>query len=472
MDEDSKNNINCVQYKIISSLLRTNYEMQHLAYAKLFTAGKEVREWLYSELEGGLTIVIDYSRKSARFIMFDLMTYEIIFESELYKNFNKFYVKAKEKFQYFEISNGFVGFKFHDKESANAFYEIVSNLDEKKIEKALKNQKPLPSQDMKIKSKRILTLLMHKLSEEYLFKESGIVDTTIEFNLPQIERLLNLLSFDRQNYSFNIKGSSDEIDDLVDKVHSIKQIHHYINDLEVYTKELLKSVINSKKHFFKKNSLNKEELKKLQENKKKEEKRLAELKKAEEKRLEDEKKAAEKKRLQEEKDNKNKPKSVVPPVPQFKSVVPAVPQISGVPKVPTVPTVPKVPAVPIVPKVPAIPSVPKVPAVPTVPNVLGGPNIPSVTLVPNVTAQSTVSGNESNTHNETINTESTESSTKVAEEEKKIPEASIPLKKQPKLTPMDELKIKMKEREDRKNGLLPPLELKPLPSVIVINPLI
>ena len=104
MDEDSKNNINCVQYKIISSLLRTNYEMQHLAYAKLFTAGKEVREWLYSELEGGLTIVIDYSRKSARFIMFDLMTYEIIFESELYKNFNKFYVKAKEKFQYFEIN--------------------------------------------------------------------------------------------------------------------------------------------------------------------------------------------------------------------------------------------------------------------------------------------------------------------------------------------------------------------------------
>ena len=153
----------------------------------------------------------------------------------------------------------------------------------------------------------------------------------------------------------------------------------------------------------------------------------------------------------------------MPPVPQFKSVVPAVPQISGVPKVPTVPTVPKVPAVP---------TVPKVPAIPTVPNVLGGPNIPSVTLVPNVTAESTVSGNESKTHYETINTESTESSTKVAEEEKKIPEASIPLKKQPKLTPMDELKIKMKEREDRKNGLLPPLELKPLPSVIVINPLI
>ena len=75
--EEKKKTINLVQQKIIGSLLKGNYELLSMSYAMLYTASKEQKEWLYSELEGALTIVVDYNRKSARFQLFDLRTYEM-----------------------------------------------------------------------------------------------------------------------------------------------------------------------------------------------------------------------------------------------------------------------------------------------------------------------------------------------------------------------------------------------------------
>ena len=426
--EDKKNKINLVQQKIIISLLKSNYELLSLAYAKLFTAAKINREWLYSELEGGLTIVVDFNRKSARFIMFDLKTFEILFESELYKNFNTFYNRGNDFFHYFEVGGGFIGFKFVDKSASGVFYESVSNLDKKKIDKYLANQKTISLQELKTKSKRILNLLMLKLSEEYLFKKSDVVDSTIEFNVPQIERQINLFSFDFKNNNFTVNGNSDEIDQLVEKVRSIKSEPKYekISDVELYTRELVKSVLNSKKYFLKKNSirLKPEDVKRVQEERKKEEKKQAEqikidekkkaeLKKIEDKKIEDEKKSAEKKRLQEEKDSKNKPKDVK------KSVIPCVPLV---PKVP----VPKVPHVPIIPK--EDPPMQKAPIIPIV-------QIVNIIPAENLDIQPT----DNNTNPFT---------TEITPEE--IEEINETPKKEIKMDVMSELKMKMQDRENKK----------------------
>jgi len=95
-----------VQQKIIKSLLKSNYELISMGYAYLFTAGKNSKDWLFSELHGAICLVIDFVRKSTRFLMFDVITYEIVFENELYKHFNTTYSKANDLFQYFEVNEG------------------------------------------------------------------------------------------------------------------------------------------------------------------------------------------------------------------------------------------------------------------------------------------------------------------------------------------------------------------------------
>ena len=137
--------LNTVKQKIISSLLVSNYELINLCFARIYTANAYNNPtWLYTELEGGLCLVVDYARKSARFLMFDLVSLEIIFESEFYKNFNVFYSCLSENFQCFEVNGGFVGFNVPDKSAAKMLHKSVNGLTDQVITKKLKKSITLP----------------------------------------------------------------------------------------------------------------------------------------------------------------------------------------------------------------------------------------------------------------------------------------------------------------------------------------
>ena len=247
---ESKIKLNIVKQKIITSLLLNNYELLNLAFCRIYTSGITNKQWLYSGLEGGLSLVIDYRRKSARFLLFDLNTFEIIFESELYKKFNIFYSECNDYFHCFEIHNGFIGFRFADSNEAKSIIKTISILTDQNIAKRLKEYKMISPNDIKNNSQRNMVLLRKKLAEEYFFKETQLSENKITFDAIALEKLFSQIEYDEFTKTFSVKGSIDEIDELVNKVTNLKYIEKSglkINDLKAYANEIYKNIITSSK---------------------------------------------------------------------------------------------------------------------------------------------------------------------------------------------------------------------------------
>jgi hypothetical protein len=357
----SVNKLNPVKRKIISSLLINNYDVMALVFARVYTSGiNGSKTWLYSGLEGGLALVIDYHRRAGRFILFDLETFEIIFENELYKKFNIFYSETSATFQCFEIPLGFIGFCIPNVIESKAFYRTVCNLTDNAITKRLKEHRLVSLGDVKSAYRKNISILKKKLAAEYFFKETSMEFDGVNFDYQGLNKLLSLIDYDEDSRTFLVSGSSDEIDELASKVSNVKYMEKgglRINDVKAYAFELYKNIRNSMARDKENEVIRKKEIeKKNMEKKKEEEDRIKALAKSQ----------------------KVQKVTKVPAVPNI-SKVPAVPNTS---KVPGVPNVPKVPAVPNVPKVPAVPNVPKVPAVPNVPKVPAVPNVSKVPVTP------------------------------------------------------------------------------------------
>ena len=392
---ESTNKLNFVKQKIISSLLMSNYDLISICFARVYTASAYNNpSWLYTELEGALCLVVDYSRKSARFLMFDLLTLEITFESEFYKNFNVFYTCSSDTFQCFEVSGGFIGFSIPEKSAARTFHKAVTSLTDHAISKKLKENKIVPPNEIKNNSAKILNLLKKKLSEEYFFKDSLLCNKKIEFDAYQIEKLFEMIEYDSNSMSFMVNGNSKEIEELMSKVSAVKyteKVGFMVSDKKAYAMEIYNNMMNSNKKE-KENETKKlsviENIKVcvVKEVESKKDAKQSEIKKNEDKPAQ---------KIEIKKTNTNNTKNV-PPVPKG---IPPVPK--GVPAVTKgVPAVPK--GVPAVPK--GIPPVPK--GIPPVPK--GIPAVkPNQIIAKSVTTnQNNVSStNEANTINDQTNIE-------------------------------------------------------------------
>jgi hypothetical protein len=384
--------LNLVKQKIISSLLLSNYDLISMVFARIYTANAHNNSsWLYTELEGALCLVIDYARKSARFLMFDLVSLEITFESEFYKNFNVFYSCLSETFQCFEVNGGFIGFNIPDKISAKNLLKSVVALSDQVISKKIKENKIINKNDIKSTAVRSLQMLKKKLSEEYFFKESLISQNKIEFDAYQIEKLFSVIEYDPNTQSFLVTGNSEEVEELLGKVSAMKVSDKgglKISDRKAYAMEIYRNLVASDK--------NKQEIKKGSEFTVERVKFSAIEETSGKKEIKKEKT----KEIKEMKINKETqpaknvpvvPSKPVPPVPKGVPAVPAVPKVPVAPQkgVPTPP--PK--GVPPVPK--GVPPVPKgVPAVPKAP--VAKPQVPNQTVNKNLTNNTQTTQSSSN----------------------------------------------------------------------------
>ena len=129
--------ISLVQKKIINSLLYGKYDVMNVCYARIYTCEAKAEYWLYSGLQGALVYCIKADSKphSCYFLMFDLKTFETVFDCELYKKFEKAYKKGTERFFYYEINNGFIGFEIPDMNEAQILYAQVINFKDDYIKK-------------------------------------------------------------------------------------------------------------------------------------------------------------------------------------------------------------------------------------------------------------------------------------------------------------------------------------------------
>lgn len=91
MSNDSK--IDMQRMKILS-ILPPNVELAAKANAKLFTSNVEGKVWLYSDLEGIMCFLLDYQNKCTKLALFDVYSFEKLFEYELYKDFSPFNSKC------------------------------------------------------------------------------------------------------------------------------------------------------------------------------------------------------------------------------------------------------------------------------------------------------------------------------------------------------------------------------------------
>ena len=205
MSEQHK--ITLVQKKIISSLLYGRYEIMNFTFARIHTCEIKSEYWLYSGLQGALVYCIkaDAKPNTCRFLMFDLKTFETVFDCELYKKFEKAYKKGTERFYYFEVNNGFIGFEIPDMNEAQILYAQVMNFRDDYIKKKLKDYKPLKGNDLQEKSKKMKHKLEKKFKKENVSKK--MLRAEINLTNGRLEKEINTVQLDEDSGKLIIKGT-------------------------------------------------------------------------------------------------------------------------------------------------------------------------------------------------------------------------------------------------------------------------
>ena len=378
---DNVNRLTLVEKKIIKSLLYPQYEVLNYSFCRIHTCASTSKSWLYTNLEGALTLGLDLKLKACRFFLYDLSSFEVLFECELYKKFSTAYTKGSERFYYFEVNKGFIGFEIPSINEAEILSAVITNLTDQMISKKIKEVKINNEKELKEKGDKMLKLLKTKFSQDTYVNEHN-VSSMLEITQGELAKMIECVDFDEnENFVFYGNGNSG-IDEKIKKLKGIKfQLKNgcKVGDTQLFANQVANNiwtslskniiVVKPKPKRRRKNDQGapieeekeddkeaekerKEQEKKEQEEKKKKEKeekeekkRLEKEKKEKEKREKEEKKKKEKEEKEEkkrkEKEEKEKAKQTSASVPQ----APPCPK-PGTGGVPLPPPIPKI--VPIV----------------------------------------------------------------------------------------------------------------------------
>jgi hypothetical protein len=214
MEEEQYNIGKELAKKKVLSILTPNLELQGDIYnAKLFSCDRDGRNWLYSDVEGFLCFIVDYQLKTKYLVIFDITSFEKLFQYELYNNFLKFYEELAPEFRSFEIDSGFMGFQFETKEDAINFDSIIQRLS------GLTNDlfaKPRTKEDMKLKEKiadNYCKRLKEKFSSEDKYDENYAEDGTTILTHNNFKVLQNI-EYDKETKQFKFGKISEELKEM------------------------------------------------------------------------------------------------------------------------------------------------------------------------------------------------------------------------------------------------------------------
>ena len=245
MSERTK--ITLVQKKIIKSLLYGSYDILNIFYARIHTCGKQSEYWLYSGLEGALVYCIDIRVKSYRFLMIDLKSYEIVFDCELYKRFDKAYKKGTERFYYFEVENGFIGFEIPNMEQAEILSASIISFGDDYIKKKIKEYKTMKENEIKEKAEKMIELLEKKLRQDNSQQKMLRAEIALKHGL--LEKMINTVELDDQSDKIIIKGNGyNGYDSDLLKLKGLNldmRTDLKIGDGEIFTKYISRNILRS-----------------------------------------------------------------------------------------------------------------------------------------------------------------------------------------------------------------------------------
>ena len=245
MSEHTK--ITLVQKKIIKSLLYGAYEVMNIFFARIHTCGKNAEYWLYSGLEGALVFCIDMRVKSCRFLMIDLKTYETVFDCELYKKFDKAYKKGTERFYYFEVENGFIGFEIPNMEQAELLAASIISFGDEYVKRKLKEFKAMKENEIKEKSKKMTALLEKKLCQGNI--QPKMLRTEIVLKHGLLEKMINTVELNDESGKVTVKGNGYQgVDSDLLKLKGLNldlRTDLKIGDAEIFTKYISRNILRS-----------------------------------------------------------------------------------------------------------------------------------------------------------------------------------------------------------------------------------
>ena len=376
---DNVNRLTLVEKKIIKSLLYPQYEVLNYSFCRIHTCASTSKSWLYTNLEGALTLGLDLKLKACRFFLYDLSSFEVLFECELYKKFSTAYTKGSERFYYFEVNKGFIGFEIPSINEAEILSAVITNLTDQMISKKIKEVKINNEKELKEKGDKMLKLLKTKFSQDTYVNEHN-VSSMLEITQGELAKMIECVDFDEnENFVFYGNGNSG-IDEKIKKLKGIKfQLKNgcKVGDTQLFANQVANNiwtslskniiVVKPKPKRRKKNDQGapieeekeddkeaekerKEQEKKEQEEKKKKEKEEQEEKKKKEKEEKEEREKEEKKKKEKEEkeEKKRKEKEEKEKAKQTSASVPQAPPCPkpGTGGVPLPPPIPKI--VPIV----------------------------------------------------------------------------------------------------------------------------
>lgn len=212
------NKVSEIERKKIISILGYNCDMMSIVKAKLYTAGKNSDEWLYSDSQGFLCYVVDYSEKARYLILYDLDNFEIIFKMKIYKDFINYFFILSENFLCFETNNGFVGFQISNKEDLVNLSNVAHKFDDEilnQLSKATKNRK----RDKYLIGLDNISILKDTFMQENKYtldNQNNInnIEDSLELSKPSLYSNILDLSFDNEGY-FDISKMSKDIKTII-----------------------------------------------------------------------------------------------------------------------------------------------------------------------------------------------------------------------------------------------------------------
>ena len=239
--------ITFMQKKIIKSLLYGNYEVLNTFFARIYTCTKDAEYWLYSGLEGALVYCIDIRAKTCKFLLFDLKSFEIVFDCELYKKFDKYYKKGSERFYYFEVNEGFIGFEIPNMNEAEIIQASILSFGDEYIKRKLKEFKPMKENELKEKAKTMTQKLEAKFHEEE--HSQKMVRNEIVLKTGLLEKLINSVEINDETGKLIIKGPCNKgVDSELVKLKGLDLVFETekkIGDAEVYSKYFGKNILRN-----------------------------------------------------------------------------------------------------------------------------------------------------------------------------------------------------------------------------------
>ena len=214
MEEEEKGKINIEKTKILATF-QNNQELSGDIYtAKIYSSDREGEDWLYSGLEGLLTVIIDNTAKTKYICLYEPTTYQKMFQYEMYKNFEKYFEELAPDFRSFEIESGFIGIQFEKEEDAAGFELVIKRLSPMKNE--LFNKASI--KDVSKIQKEIAQNYAKKLKENFSDSNSKYDEKYAENGLQIFKyrnfKVVNNISYDKESKSFKFLKISDELKEV------------------------------------------------------------------------------------------------------------------------------------------------------------------------------------------------------------------------------------------------------------------